>query len=332
MSDQSSHDPQPPYQPQSGNKPNWFVRHKILTGAGALLLVGVVFGGANGGGPSDTVSTSSDSTFSSGNGGETGTTSNDNTAEPAGENTPAEKTPTQKARAKKAPAEMVHVKKGPAEKAPAEKAPALSAEQENAVGTAEDYLSTSGFSRTGLIEQLTYEGYSKADAAFAADAVHADWNEQAARTAKEYLDTSGFSRSGLIEQLTYDGYTQSQAAYGASQAGLAAPVAAGKKPASSGSATSAAQDNALRTAKEYLSTAGFSRSGLVGQLQYDGYSKADAAFAADGVHADWNQQAVRTAKEYLNTSGFSRSGLIGQLTYDGYTQSQAEYGATQAGL
>jgi hypothetical protein len=162
--------------------------------------------------------------------------------------------------------------------------------------------------------------------------VHADWNEQAARTAEEYLDTSGFSRSGLIEQLKYDGYTQSQAAYGASQAGLAAQAPAAKKPAGNGSGTSAAQDNALRTAKEYLSTAGFSRTGLIEQLQYDGYSKADAAFAADAVHADWNQQAARTAKEYLDTSGFSRSGLIGQLKYDGYTQSQAEYGASQAGL
>ncbi|HET7387599.1 MAG TPA: Ltp family lipoprotein, partial [Nocardioidaceae bacterium] len=76
------------------------------------------------------------------------------------------------------------------------------------------------FSRSGLIQQLKYEGYSRADASFAADAVHADWNEQAGKAAEEYLSMTWFSRSGLIQQLMYDGYTRSQAEHGASQAGL----------------------------------------------------------------------------------------------------------------
>ena len=90
--------------------------------------------------------------------------------------------------------------------------------QANARRTASDYIDSSGFSRTGLIKQLKFEGYSLADATYGADAIGADWNEQAARTAADYLDSSGFSRSGLIEQLEFEGYTASQASYGASQA------------------------------------------------------------------------------------------------------------------
>ena len=82
------------------------------------------------------------------------------------------------------------------------------------------YLDTAAFSRSGLIKQLEYEGYSTADATYAVDAVAPDWNEQAAKAAKDYLDTSGFSRSGLIQQLEYEGYTNAQAVYGVTQAGL----------------------------------------------------------------------------------------------------------------
>ncbi len=57
----------------------------------------------------------------------------------------------------------------------------MTAGEENAVRTAETYLSMQGFSRKGLIEQLEFEGYSKADATVAVDQVNPDWNEQAAR-------------------------------------------------------------------------------------------------------------------------------------------------------
>ena len=82
------------------------------------------------------------------------------------------------------------------------------------------YLDTSAFSRTGLIKQLKYEGYSTADATYAVNAVSPNWNEQAAKAAQSYLDTSSFSRSGLIEQLMFEGYTRAQAEYGAKKVGL----------------------------------------------------------------------------------------------------------------
>jgi hypothetical protein len=97
--------------------------------------------------------------------------------------------------------------------------------QANAARNAQQYLDMTGFSRRGLIEQLSSDagnGYSVADATAAVDSLTVDWNEQAARSAKQYLDMTGFSCSGLIEQLSSDAgskYTRAQARYGAEKAG-----------------------------------------------------------------------------------------------------------------
>jgi hypothetical protein len=96
----------------------------------------------------------------------------------------------------------------------------LTSAQKNAIGTAQDYLSTQAFSRKSLIEQLKYEKYSTKLATFAVDAVHANWNTEAMKSAKEYLSTQHFSRGSLIEQLEYEGFTSSQAHYGVKKAGL----------------------------------------------------------------------------------------------------------------
>lgn len=98
--------------------------------------------------------------------------------------------------------------------------PQFSVSQMNAKRSAKSYLAMTPFSRTGLIKQLEFEGYSNEDASFAADAVGADWNEQAARAAKGYLDMTAFSRSGLISQLQFEGYTPEQASSGADAVGL----------------------------------------------------------------------------------------------------------------
>lgn len=90
--------------------------------------------------------------------------------------------------------------------------------QQNAIGSAEQYLEISAFSRSGLIDQLEYEGYSTEDATFAVDSLNVDWNEQAAKSARQYLEISSFSRSGLIDQLVYEGFTYAQAEYGVNAA------------------------------------------------------------------------------------------------------------------
>lgn len=97
------------------------------------------------------------------------------------------------------------------------------------------------------------------------------------------------------------------------------------------------QKNAARSAKQYLSVAGFSRDGLIQQLSSDvgdGYEISDATVAVDSLNIDWNQEAVKSAKQYLSLMGFSCKGLIHQLSSsagDKYTVDQATYGAKQAG-
>jgi hypothetical protein len=104
--------------------------------------------------------------------------------------------------------------------------PTFTVSQEQAIGSAKNYLSISGFSRSGLIQQLSSsygDGFSKADAIFAVNHIKVDWNEQAVRSAKNYLSISHFSRAGLIQQLSSsygDGYTVAQATYAANHVGL----------------------------------------------------------------------------------------------------------------
>ncbi len=56
---------------------------------------------------------------------------------------------------------------------------ALTAAQENAIQSAQDYLDYTAFSRKSLIDQLKYEGCTKAVATFAVDSIAVDWKEQA---------------------------------------------------------------------------------------------------------------------------------------------------------
>jgi hypothetical protein len=109
----------------------------------------------------------------------------------------------------------------PAKKAaPKKEAPKYTKGQEQAIGSALDYLEYGAFSQKGLLDQLVYEKFSKADATFAVNHIKVDWNKQAAAAAVEYLDSGSFSKAGLVDQLKYEGYTAKQAAYGVSKTGL----------------------------------------------------------------------------------------------------------------
>lgn len=104
------------------------------------------------------------------------------------------------------------------------------------------------------------------------------------------------------------------------------------------SGETAGQENARRSAENYLDTMAFSRKGLIGQLSSsagEGYARADAIYAVDHIDVNWNEQAAKSARNYLDTMPFSRQGLIEQLSSsagDGYTYAQAVYGVNQAGL
>ncbi len=102
----------------------------------------------------------------------------------------------------------------------------LTESQQNAVQAAQSYLQLSGFSKQGLIDQLSSsagDGYSLHDATVAVDTLSVNWNAQAVRSAKDYLKLSSFSCEGLTQQLDSsagDQYTPAQTQYAATQVGL----------------------------------------------------------------------------------------------------------------
>jgi hypothetical protein len=98
------------------------------------------------------------------------------------------------------------------------------------------------------------------------------------------------------------------------------------------------QQNALKEAESYLQSSAFSEAGLIEQLSSEAGSKfphADAVWAVEHLHVNWNEQAVKEAKDYLSSSSFSCQGLIDQLSSDAgskFTVEQAEYAAKKVGL
>ena len=52
------------------------------------------------------------------------------------------------------------------------------------------------------------------------------------------------------------------------------------------------EKNALESAKSYLDVSPFSHSGLIQQLEFEGYTTEEATYAADNCGADWNEQAA----------------------------------------
>ncbi len=89
---------------------------------------------------------------------------------------------------------------------------------------------------------------------------------------------------------------------------------------------------AMLSAESYLGFSAFSESGLIDQLEYEGFTSDQATYGVDHITVDWNEQAWKSAEAYLDYSSFSRSGLIDQLIFEGFTQSQATYGVDKAGL
>jgi CO/xanthine dehydrogenase Mo-binding subunit len=91
----------------------------------------------------------------------------------------------------------------------------------------------------------------------------------------------------------------------------------------------------LQSAENYLDLSGMSKAGIIQQLSSsagEGFSKADATFAANNVDADWKQEAVEAAKNYLDISPMSKDALIQQLSSaagDKFTPTQARYAANK---
>lgn len=223
----------PPAGPVPGQpaKKSWLARHKILTGIGAFVLLLIVIGALNGGSNNDR------ETPVAADAATTEAQVDEKTAEEIAAEEEAEAQAEAERQADEeaegaARAEEVRLAEEQrlAEEAAAAGAAAAEAArigtvaQQNAYRSAVSYLDYTAFSRTGLIGQLEYEGFSTGDAEFAIARLEAeggvDWNAQAAASAANYLDYTSFSRSGLIDQLIYEGFTPEQAEYGVSTTGL----------------------------------------------------------------------------------------------------------------
>lgn len=70
------------------------------------------------------------------------------------------------------------------------------------------------------------------------------------------------------------------------------------------------RQNAIESAESYPGVSAFSRTGLIGQLEFEDFSTADATYVVDHVTVDWDEQAANSAKSYMDLSSFSRQGLI----------------------
>lgn len=135
--------------------------------------------------------------------------------------------------------------------------------QKNALNSAKNYLSFTAFSRSGLIKQLEFEGYSTEDATYGVDNTGANWMEQAVKSAKNYLNVISFSASGLVTQLKFEGFTAEEARYGVENCGADW------------------MEQAAKSAKNYLNIMPFSRSGLIQQLEFEGFTNAQAVFGVN---------------------------------------------------
>ena len=135
----------------------------------------------------------------------------------------------------------------------------------NALSRAISYLNYSSFSKSGLIKQLKFEGFSSSEAKYAVENCGANWNKQAVSKAKQYLETTAFSKSGLIKQLKFEGFTSKQAKYGVKYC-----KANWKK-------------QAVKKARQYLNTMSLSKSGLISQLKFEGFTSAQAKYAVKKV-------------------------------------------------
>lgn len=141
----------------------------------------------------------------------------------------------------------------------------------------------------------------------------------------------GLRSNSAVETVTFRERTaRATTSPGSSDQRTAAPTPTVEDPSSGGGAGSPGQRNALDSAKSYLELTAFSETGLVEQLESEGFSNADARWAVANVTVDWNAQAVASAKSYLDLTSFSRSGLIEQLESEGFTSAQASYGVSVA--
>ena len=145
--------------------------------------------------------------------------------------------------------------------------------------------------------------------------------------ADDHPATPGSIETSTVAEATPDAAAAEEAAAEERAAAVEAATKEAEEAAAEEAAAAAAgtvsQQNAKRSAESYLGFSGFSREGLIEQLEFEGFSTEDATWAVDHVSVDWLAEAVESAESYLSFAGFSRTGLIGQLEFEGYPSQDA---------
>ena len=85
-------------------------------------------------------------------------------------------------------------------------------------------------------------------------------------------------------------------------------------------------------AEDYLAYGAFSKKGLIGQLEYEGFSNDEATSAVESLDVDWKEQAAKKAQEYMDYQDFTKEGLTSQLEYEGFTADEVAFGVSSVGL
>jgi len=120
------------------------------------------------------------------------------------------------------------------------------------------------------MKQLTFEGFTKADAKFAADNAGANWKEEAVEAAQGRIDgTDGYSPTSLIGHLVWaHGFTKADARYAAVYVDVDWRL------------------EAWQVAFRLLQNGGFTESELLKQLKSAGFGAVEAQYAVDKVRDD----------------------------------------------
>lgn len=104
-------------------------------------------------------------------------------------------------------------------------------------------------------------------------------------------------------------------------------------PVAPKSSQTVSQGQAVVSAKSYVSALGtLSQSGMVKQLEFGGFSAADATYGAANDGANYTTAADNDATAYMQLGGFSAKSLTAQLAFDGFTAKQAAAGVASVGL
>lgn len=196
---------------------------------------------------------------------------------------------------------------------------APSEEDLDALDTALYYLEEDNYSYKYLIRCLEDAGYSYKAAVYAAAHCDADWKEQAYETALSYAYQWDSDYDDMVEYLLSMEFTKEEAEYAASEL----------YPDDGGSSD---REDAVALAQYYVDYYPYSRGGIIYQLREEGFSKADAVYAADHIDVDWYDEAEESAADELKYKKFTHDELVDKLVYLGFTKQEAEYGVACNGI